>query len=99
MVTWSETSRKDLQKIYNFIATDSPTYGRKLVSSIIRKVQILNSFPAMGRMVPELADETIREIILSQYRIIYTISSKNDVEILAVIHGKRDFNDAFEFQE
>ena len=99
MVKWSETSRKDLQKIYEFIATDSATYGRKLVSSIIRKAQVLNSFPAMGRMVPELANESIREMIISQYRIIYTISSKGDVEILAVIHGKRDFDDAFEFEE
>ncbi|HPB82534.1 MAG TPA: type II toxin-antitoxin system RelE/ParE family toxin [Spirochaetota bacterium] len=100
MVKWSESSKKDLKNIYDYIAEDSVHYAKKEVSSIVKKAKSLSSFPARGRMVPEIMDEHIREIIIFQYRVIYSISPDNkNVEILAVLHGKRDFDDAFQYPE
>jgi plasmid stabilization system protein ParE len=45
----------------------------------------------MGRVVPEIMDETIREIISDPYRIIYSTKS-SPVTVLTVIHVKRDIN-------
>lgn len=42
----------------------------------------------MGRVVPELGDESIRERFVYSYRIIYQIE-KERILIVAVIHGKR----------
>ena len=40
-------------------------------------------------MVPEAEQETIRELLYHNYRIIYRI--KNEIiEILTVVHGRRD---------
>ena len=53
--------------------------------------------PRCGRIVPELADYNFREIIFRNYRIVYRIIDDNDdVEILAIIHGARDFLGTFE---
>lgn len=43
-----------------------------------------------GRVVPELAHPAIREIFVGKYRLIYEVGSSR-VEILAFIHGARDF--------
>ncbi len=100
MVTWSESSKKDLKNIHDHIALDSPLYAKKTVSAINKKAQILNSFPRMGKMVPEIMDESIREILIAPYRVIYAVAENNrDVEVLSVIHGKRDFNEAFQYTE
>jgi plasmid stabilization system protein ParE len=43
----------------------------------------------VGRIVPELAIETIREIILGNYRIIYRIWEEEEVQVVTVHHGAR----------
>jgi len=40
-------------------------------------------------VVPEADEETIRELLYQHYRIIYRIKSEL-IEILTVIHGRRD---------
>ena len=42
----------------------------------------------MGRVVPERDDPDIREIFIYSYRVIYRIR-KDQIEVLAVIHGAR----------
>lgn len=42
----------------------------------------------MGRVVPELGDEQVREQFLYSYRLIYELGERR-VEMLAVIHGRR----------
>ncbi|MEA3275335.1 MAG: type II toxin-antitoxin system RelE/ParE family toxin [Pseudomonadota bacterium] len=42
----------------------------------------------MGRVVPELGQDNIREHFIYSYRVIYEIQNE-DLHVLAVIHGKR----------
>jgi plasmid stabilization system protein ParE len=56
----------------------------------LRNLEALNSFPEAGRIVPEINDPKIREIFVYSYRLIYEIFP-NRVEVLALIHSKRDF--------
>ena len=44
----------------------------------------------MGRQVPEVGHHDIRELLYNDYRIIYRPKPKQ-VDILAVVHGSRDF--------
>jgi plasmid stabilization system protein ParE len=54
------------------------------------KVDVLAQFPQIGRVVPEENDETIRELILRPYRIIYKIlAEKETVAIARIWHGAR----------
>ncbi|MHB8073180.1 type II toxin-antitoxin system RelE/ParE family toxin [Desulfosporosinus fructosivorans] len=91
MVRWSKPSKQDLRHIYDFIAKDSAHYAQQVITTIVEKVDKLNIFPYMGRIVPEKNEEEIREILIYSYRIIYQINL-NDIEILALVHSKKDFN-------
>jgi len=42
----------------------------------------------MGRVVPEISNDRIRERFVYSYRLIYEIGNRT-ITILAVIHGKR----------
>jgi len=42
----------------------------------------------MGRVVPEMGDESIRERFIYSYRLVYRIEPER-ILVVAVIHGKR----------
>lgn len=90
MVKWTLPAKKDLRKIHDYIAEDSRFYARRVVEDIVEKTEDLDEHPEIGRVVPELNDQSIRELIVYSYRLVYSLKGET-VEILAVIHGKRDF--------
>jgi toxin ParE1/3/4 len=51
---------------------------------------MLVKFPRAGRKVPEFDDESVRELVVYSYRLIYRLQDGDDeVVTAAVIHGKR----------
>ncbi|HWR59023.1 MAG TPA: type II toxin-antitoxin system RelE/ParE family toxin [Thermodesulfovibrionales bacterium] len=90
MVEWSRPAKLDLRQIHDYIARDSKFYAQKVSTEIVEKSEKLNSFPEVGRIVPEVGDPNIRELLIYSYRLIYEVFS-NRVEVLALIHGKRNF--------
>jgi toxin ParE1/3/4 len=90
LVGWSKPARLDLKQIYDYIARDSKFYAKKVSLEIVAKSEELNSFPEIGRIVPEIGDPNVREIFIYSYRLIYEILP-NKVDILALIHSKRNF--------
>jgi len=88
-ILWTEPAIEDLRNLHGYIARDSEVYARSFVQRIILAVDRLPDFPRLGRMVPEADEEMIRELLYQNYRIIYRIKS-DLIEILTVIHGRRD---------
>jgi addiction module RelE/StbE family toxin len=91
MVIWSTPARNDLKQIYDYIAKDSKYYATNVVEKIITKAENINEFPEIGRVVPEIGDDNVRELVIYSYRLIYEVVPDN-VQILAIIHGKRNFS-------
>ena len=89
MVIWSEPAKADLRSAHDFISHDSHHYAKKVTQDIREKADILDKLPRVGRKVPELNDENVRELSLHPYRIIYEIKDRK-VFVLAVVHKKRD---------
>jgi len=87
-VIWTERALRDLEDIGNYIAQDSPKYAGRTLEKIIRIAGLIESNPYMGRIVPELNDQLIREFIRGNYRIIYQIR-ENATFILTVFHSAR----------
>ncbi len=87
-VTWTDQALEDLEAICLFIARDAPQYAKLFASRAFEVTDRLDRFPLLGRVVPEIGREDIREIILGHYRVIYRIIS-DEVEILTVHHGAR----------
>jgi addiction module RelE/StbE family toxin len=95
MVKWSIPAKNDLKQIHDYIAKDSKYYAQNVVQEIVAKTETLTDFPEIGRVVPEINDQNIRELIVYSYRLLYEIS-ETGIEILAIIHGRRDFNSAWD---
>jgi plasmid stabilization system protein ParE len=70
-VILTQQSRDDLESIVRRIAEDSPDRAREFGNVLIDKALSLSSFPEKGRIVPELNEPSVREIIHGSYRIIY----------------------------
>lgn len=52
-------------------------------------VDKLRQHPKLGRVVPEYENETIRELIVGNYRVVYRVR-RQQVGIVAVVYGSRD---------
>ena len=89
-VVWTRPARDDLREIRAYIAQDSERYARVVVARLVAAVPRLREYPLSGRVVPELARPTIREVIEGAYRIVYRVTP-DAVQILGVVHGARRF--------
>ncbi|HVC09541.1 MAG TPA: type II toxin-antitoxin system RelE/ParE family toxin [Elusimicrobiota bacterium] len=87
-VRWTLQASQDLDSIAEFIAKDSPQYASLFVVDILQAVDRISAFPQSGRIVPELGDPIIREIIMGNYRLVYRCKARL-IELLTVYHGSR----------
>ena len=87
-VVWSPEAVEDIESIAEYISRDSQFYASSVVTKIADFAGTLGRFPLIGRVVPELNDETIRGRLACSYRIIYGVE-KEGILVPAVVHGKR----------
>ncbi|ESQ92148.1 hypothetical protein ABAC460_04475 [Asticcacaulis sp. AC460] len=88
-VAWTKPALEDLDQIQDYVAQDSPRAAYRLVADILSSVDTtLPNNPMAGR--PGRIDAT-REWVVPQtrYIIAYRITSK--IEVLAVVHGAREW--------
>ena len=91
-IRWTEPAVLDLNNIREYIARDSEHYAAQSVARIINAVEKIGMLPNIGRRVPEIENDHIREIIFHNYRIIYSIENEEKALILGIIHVARDMN-------
>jgi len=60
-VEWSPEATEDLGSIAEYIARDSECYARAVVAKIITTARNIAEIPLIGRVVPELGSDRIRE--------------------------------------
>ncbi len=90
-ICWTEQAIKNLKNIYDYIAVNSKVYAEQSTKRIVRATENIERFPRMGRVVPELEELGLREVLFQNYRIVYRLTSDEKfVEILAVVHASRD---------
>jgi len=98
-VRWTDQSLEDIENIAEFIAKDSQKYARIQVQRFFERTEILLTHPKSGRVVPEINDEAIRELIQGNYRIIYRIVSRNHIDIITIHHSRRLLSNPPLFEE
>ncbi len=64
MVRWTKHAKRQLRHIHDFIAHDSPMYARRVSEALVTKTIGLGELPRLGRRVPELNDDAVRELAL-----------------------------------
>jgi len=67
---------------------DNPVTAERWVDKIFTMVEKLSEFPERGRVVPELNNKMIREIISGNYRVIYKLENTK-ISVLTVRHVKQ----------
>lgn len=87
-IIWSALSIDRATEIARYIAQDNTTAAENWVKALFNKVQLLESSPQSGRVIPETRSEDIRELLYGNYRIIYRLEEKR-ISILTVRHGKQ----------
>ena len=91
---WSPQALADLEAVGDYLAREAPAYAQTIVDGAFLAVERLDLFPRSGRMVPEIGDPELREVIYKGYRIIYFVGGPEgdeEVKVLAVIHSTQQF--------
>lgn len=90
VIVWSKPAQEDLRLIHHYIAHDSARYATRVIQDISDKVGNLINLPRIGRVVPEIGEETVREIGMYSYRIMYELIG-DTVYVHGVFHKRRHF--------
>jgi plasmid stabilization system protein ParE len=94
-VIWANSAVHDLEGIIAYIADDSPTNARKILSKIKKSVSDLYHSPHRGRFVPELQNQGIllyRELVIAPWRVMYRVS-EHTVLVLSVFDSRQNIED------
>lgn len=91
-IRWSPQAADDLEAVRNFIERDSVHYAKLVVQRIVAAIEMLATSPQMGRVVPELRNPEVREIIVGAYRVVYRYRH-GIIEIATIFHGARLFRE------
>ena len=85
---FSPRARTDLRRIAHRIAIDHPEAARRWVNKLEERARLAGRSPGLGRKVPELDREDIRDAIVGNYRIVYIVQART-VDILTIFEGHR----------
>ncbi len=89
IVKWSQEAGDNLFDIEEFIARDSVERAVRFIDALIDQTEaILSDNPRSGRIVPEIGNPDIRELIYRGYRIVYRLNADR-IDILTVFEGHR----------
>ena len=88
---WLTSAKDDLKDIYDFIAADSTKYARHQINQIKERSNVLKKNPYAGKIVKEYDSDSIREIVIDHYRIIYRVISDKLIHVILIHHGARRY--------
>ena len=87
-VVWTQEALNRLCDIEDFISQDNPQRAARFVNYLIQRGESVSENPRIGRIVPEISNPIVREMIAKKYRIVYRIQ-ENKIEILSVFEGHK----------
>jgi toxin ParE1/3/4 len=89
-VILTQQSQDDLRNIVRHIAKDNPEQAVSFGNLLVDKALSLQALAERGRVVPEINDQSVREILHGPYRIIYEVFREpSAVFILRFWHAAR----------
>ena len=85
---WSHRAHADLKAIHDYIAKEAPLNAKTVVREILQKADSVAELPYLGRKVPEINDEQLREVSAYSWRIFYQVKGR-EIFIVTLIHKRR----------
>ena len=87
-VEFSPQAEADLEQIALYIARDNPLAAEAWVQKLIVAAEKAGRMPRAGRVVPEVEDPEIREVLVKSYRVVYRVEAKR-ILVLTIFEGHR----------
>ena len=88
-VVWTREALDDLDAIGVFHERSSRAYAVSLIDRLYGSVEALEAHARLGRKVPEIDHDLVRELIVERYRVVYQLM-RDRIEIVAVPHSRQD---------
>ena len=85
---WTTSALRDIAAIADYIRLDAPQYADRVVERIFALEDSIQTFPEMGRVVPEQENTAVRERFVFSYRVIYRIAPEH-IYVMSVFHMSR----------
>ena len=89
-VVWAKSAQSALDDAIAYIAEDSREAAGRVLELVLATAEGLSTLARRGRVVPEVGDSATREVFAFRYRVLYEVRG-DTVEIVAFLHGARDF--------
>lgn len=83
-IIWTDNAIKDLNDIGDYIAKDSVRYAEITVIDLFNSSDILETHPRARVKTPEFNDDSIRQLVRGDYKIVYKIIDNYRIDIIAV---------------
>lgn len=83
-IKWTKQAIEDIYSIREYYLPLSSRFADRVVDQIFLKEKLISAFPEAGRVVPELGNESVREVIFKQFRIIYIVFDSSNIHIISV---------------
>ena len=89
-VKFSRSAESDIEDIVRYISIDDPDQALRFGRFLIQHTKSLGQFPLRGRVVPEFEDDSIREIIVRAYRVVYRLNHRQHlIEVIRFWHAAK----------
>jgi len=89
-VNFAPQARDDLLAIRDWIAADSPRSAENVLSRIRQTALMFGQFPLLGRKGRVTGTREFPVTGLP-YTIVYRIASETDIDVLTIVHQRRQF--------
>ena len=93
-IRWARGATRQLAAAHAYVAADSVKAADRLVLQITEAVKLLGAHPNAGR---EGRVKNTRELVIfgTPYLVAYRVKTRNTIQVLAVLHGKRRRPESF----
>jgi plasmid stabilization system protein ParE len=82
----TEEARTDLEDIYFEMSQNSDAYAQNWADEFFHQIELLEKFPYLGKMYPDVSIKPFREIIVGKYKVFYAVSEE-EIWVLGVKHS------------
>ena len=89
-VVWTQRARQALDDALTYIAKDSLQSASRIAERVIERANSLESFSDRGRIVPEVGDPVLRELLIDPFRLLYEVH-ETQVHVVGFLHQRQLF--------
>ena len=93
LIRRTAASRRDYGAIWDYVAAHDMAAADGLLRAFDRRLELLSDFPEAGQARPEVR-AGVRGFPVGKYLLFYR-PIQGGIEVLRVLHGKRDVRQAF----